>query len=113
MVSRVDLLIAVIGIVVSVVGSSTAMWMTLLKKADKDDVVRLESRLESRMETGFTRLESRMDTMFGGLESRMDTAYGGINGRMDRLDGRMDRIENKLDALILRFLPDHLPDTGT
>jgi len=90
MVSRVDLLIAVIGVVVSVAGTSTAMWMTLSKKADRDDLARVESRLESGMEAGFARLD----------------------GRMDRLDGRMDRIESKLDALILRLLPGHLPDTG-
>jgi hypothetical protein len=55
MVDRVDLLIAVIGIVVSVVGSSTALWIALSKKVDKEDLGRLESR--------FDRLEGKLDTL--------------------------------------------------
>jgi hypothetical protein len=55
MVDRVDLLIAVIGIVVSVVGSSTALWIALSKKVDKADLGRLESR--------FDRLEGKLDTL--------------------------------------------------
>lgn len=102
MVSRADLLIAVIGIVVSVVGSSTALWMVVSKKADREDVARLESRLESRMESGFARLDSKLD----GAATRLE-------GRMDRLDARMDRIEAKLDAVILRFFPGHLPEPGS
>ena len=86
MVDRVDLLIAVIGIVVSILGSSTALWMALSKKPDKEDLARLEGKVD-------------------GVETRLD-------GRMDRLDGRIERIEAKLDALILRFVPDHLPDAG-
>jgi len=97
MVTRVDLLIAVIGIVVSVVGSSTALWMTISKKADKEDV----SRVESRIESGFTRLDGKIE----GVENRFGT-------RMDRLDTRFDRLEAKFDALILRFGPGHLPETG-
>ncbi len=61
MVDRVDLLIAVIGIVVSVLGSSTAVWITLSRKPDKEDLA---------------------------------------------------RVEGKLDALIMRFVPDHLPHPG-
>lgn len=55
MVDRVDLLIAVIGIVVSVVGSSTALWIALSKKVDKEDLGRLETRLD--------RLEGKLDTL--------------------------------------------------
>ena len=69
MVDRVDLLIAVIGIVLSILGSSTALWMSLSKKADREDLTRLETRIDI-----------------------------GLN-----------RFEGKLDALILRFVPDQLP----
>jgi hypothetical protein len=55
MVDRIDLLIAVIGIVGSVVGSSTALWIALSKKVDKEDLGRLESRLD--------RLEGKLDTL--------------------------------------------------
>ncbi|HLF40651.1 MAG TPA: hypothetical protein VI854_04150 [Acidimicrobiia bacterium] len=61
MVDRVDLLIAVIGIVVSVLGSSTAVWITLSRKPDKEDLA---------------------------------------------------CVEGKLDALIMRFVPDHVPHPG-
>jgi hypothetical protein len=98
MVSRADLLVAVIGIVVSVVGSSAALWMAVSNKADRFD----PSPLESRIESGFTRLDSKID----GVENRLD-------GRIDRLDARMDRIEAKLDAVILRFFPGPLPETGS
>jgi len=83
MVDRVDLLIAVIGIVVSVVGSSTALWIALSNKADNEDL----ARLETRFDTGLTRVETKLET---GLT----------------------RVETKLDALILRFVPEHLPDPG-
>jgi hypothetical protein len=59
MVDRVDLLIAVIGIVVSVVGSSTALWVALSKKPDKEDLARLESRLE----TDVARVETKLDAL--------------------------------------------------
>jgi len=45
MVDRVDLLIAVIGIVVSILGSSTALWMAVSKKALWPVDVRFERRL--------------------------------------------------------------------
>lgn len=61
MLDRVDLLIAVIGIVVSVLGSSTAVWITLSRKPDREDLA---------------------------------------------------RVEGKLDALIMRFVPDHVPHPG-
>ena len=59
MVDRVDLLIAVIGIVISVVGSSTALWITVSKKADKEDL----SRLETKLETGLARVETKLDAL--------------------------------------------------
>ena len=98
MVDRIDLLIAVTAIVVTVVGSSTAQWVTLAKKADKDDL----RRLEARMDDGFDRLEVRMDDGFDRLESRVGLKF-------DRLENRFDRLEDKLDALILRFVPEQLP----
>jgi len=61
MIDRVDLLIAVMGIVVSVLGSSTAIWISLSRKPDKEDLA---------------------------------------------------RVEGKLDALIMRFVPDHVPHPG-
>jgi hypothetical protein len=80
MVDRVDLLIAVIGIVVSILGSSTALWIALSKKADREDLVRLEGKLDS----GLNRLDAKLDS--------------GLN-----------RVEAKLDALILRLVPEQLP----
>jgi hypothetical protein len=47
MVDRVDLLIAVAGIVVSVLGSSTALWMAVSKKPDREDLARVEGKLDA------------------------------------------------------------------
>jgi len=58
-VDRLDLLIAVIGIVVSVVGSSTALWIALARKPDREDLARLEGRLD------------RVDTKLDGLILRL------------------------------------------
>ena len=80
MVDRFDLFIAVAAVVATVVGSSTAQWVAVSKKADKDDL----RRLEARMDDGFGRLEARFDLQF-------------------------DRLENKVDALILRLVPEQLP----
>jgi hypothetical protein len=44
-VDRVDPLIAVIGIMVSVVGSSTALWVALSKKPHREDLARVEGKL--------------------------------------------------------------------
>jgi len=98
MISRVDLLIAVIGTVVSLVGSSTAIWMTLSKKADKDDLARLESRLDSRIDG----LEDRIEGMAGRLDNKIADVE-------TRLAASLSRIDTKLDALILRFVPEQLP----
>ena len=92
MIDRVDLLIAVIGIVASVMGSSTALWMAMSKKADSEDVRRLEDRLDA----GLTRLESKLDASLTRLESKLD------NG--------LTRVESKLDTLlILRVVPESPP----
>jgi hypothetical protein len=88
MIDRVDLLIAVIGIVASVVGSSTALWMALSKKADKDDL----TRLESRFQTDLNRLENKLETQLGRVETKLET--------------QLARVERKLDGLIIRLLPE-------
>lgn len=84
MLDRVDLFIAVTGVVVSVLGSSTALWMAISKKADRADVARLETKLDHRID----RLETK-------LEAKLDSGLG--------------RVEAKLDALILRLVPEQFP----
>ena len=87
MVDRIDLLIAVAGIVVSVLGSSTALWMAISKKADREDLVRLETRLDHRID--------RLETKFDALDVKMQSGF--------------NRLDAKIDALILRLVPDQLP----
>ena len=70
MVDRVDLLIAVIGIVISVVGSSTALWVTLARKPDREDLGRLESRLDS-VEANLRADVNRIDFKLDGLIIRL------------------------------------------
>ncbi len=88
MIDRVDLLIAVVGIVVSIVGSSTALWIAVSKKADKEDLARLESRIE----TDLARVESTFERDLARVESRIETDLA--------------RVETKLDGLIIRLLPE-------
>ncbi|MCA1846307.1 MAG: hypothetical protein LC792_24550 [Actinobacteria bacterium] len=98
MIDRVDLLIAVIGIVISVVGSSTALWLALSRKADKEDVAHVESRLDAKIDHLEARVDAKIDHLEAKilhLEARMDTGFA--------------RVESKLDALMLRFLPEQLP----
>jgi hypothetical protein len=91
MVDRVDLLIAVIGIVVSILGSSTALWMAVSKKADREDLVRLEAKLDS----GINRLDAKLDSGISRLDAKLDSG--------------ISRLDAKLDALVLRLLPEQLP----
>ncbi len=59
MIDRVDLLIAVGGIVVSVFGSSTAMWMALSKKPDRAHLARVETKLGADL----SRVETKLDAL--------------------------------------------------
>ncbi|MGH9010751.1 MAG: hypothetical protein ACRDYF_13015 [Acidimicrobiia bacterium] len=64
MIDRIDLLIAVVAIVTSVLGSSTALWAALAKKPDREDLVRLESRfdgLEAKVAADLNRVETKLD----------------------------------------------------
>jgi hypothetical protein len=74
MIDRVDLLIAVIGMVISVVGSSTAMWLALSKKPDRADLVRVETKL---------------DTMDDRIAGRLT----GIEVTLARIDERLAAVE--------------------
>jgi uncharacterized protein (DUF885 family) len=122
-IDRLDLFIAVIGVVAAIVGSSAPLWMALSKKADKEDVARLEARMDTkldalgtRMDTKLDALETRMDTKLDALETRMDTKLGALAGKVDsvetRLGASLTRVEGKLDALILRLVPEQLPPSG-
>ena len=106
MIDRVDLLIAVIGIVVSILGSSTALWVALAKKADKDDLARVEVRLESSL----ARLEERFESNLGRLEERFESNLGRLEERFEsnlgRFESSQSRIESKLDGLIIRLVPE-------
>lgn len=93
MIDRIDLFIAVMGVVVSVVGSSTALFMAVAKKADKDDLTRVETRLEAKIDGVENRLGAKLD----GLEARMGAG--------------LSRVETKLDSLILRLVPEQFPQT--
>jgi hypothetical protein len=74
MIDRVDLLIAVIGVVVSVLGSSTAMWMALAKKPDRADLDRLEGRLDA-------------------MDLRIGDRLSGIEVTLARIDERLAAVE--------------------
>jgi uncharacterized protein (DUF885 family) len=111
-IDRLDLFIAVIGVVAAIVGSSAPLWMALSKKADKEDVAHLEARMDTKLDA----LGTRMDTKLDALETMMDTKLGALAGKVDsvetRLGASLTRVEGKLDALILRLVPEQLPPSG-
>jgi chromosome segregation ATPase len=59
--------------------------------ASRDDLTRLESRLDGKFES----LESRLDGKFENLESRFD---GKLESLESRLDGKLESLESRLNA---------------
>ena len=109
MVDRIDLLIAVVGIVAAIVGSIAPLWMALSKKADKEDLTRLEARMDAR----FDAVEAKFEAKFDALEAKFDTKLDNkVDGVETRLGATLARVEGKLDALILRLVPEQLPPPG-
>ena len=106
MIDRVDLYISVVGVVASVVGSSAALWMALSKKSDKEDVARLEARMDTKLDAVETRLGARIDTVETRLGARIDAVDARVDGTENRLGATLTRVETKLDALILRLVPE-------
>ncbi|HEV8626466.1 MAG TPA: hypothetical protein VG034_18605 [Acidimicrobiia bacterium] len=84
MVDRIDLLIAVVAIVTSVLGSSTALWAALAKKPDREEFVQLRQDFHS--------LETKITADLKGLEAKVAAD--------------LNRVETKLDGLILRLVPE-------
>jgi hypothetical protein len=84
MIDRVDLLIAVLAVVVSLVGSQTAMWVALSKKADRSDLIRVEARLEGKL---------------GVLEAKLDALDDRIGGRLTGIETILARIDERLAAV--------------
>jgi chromosome segregation ATPase len=70
--------------------------------ASRDDLTRLESRLDGKFES----LESRLDGKFENLESRFDGKLESLESRLDgkleslesRLDGKLESLESRLNA---------------
>jgi hypothetical protein len=84
MIDRVDLLIAVMGMVVSVLGSSTAMWLALSKKPDRAELVRVETKL---------------DAMEDRIGSRLDAMDDRIVGRLAMIEVTLARIDERLASV--------------
>jgi hypothetical protein len=78
MIERVDFLVALVAIVVTLVGSQTALWLAIQQKADKADL---------------NRLEAKFDSFTAALERKADKED-------------LARIEAKLDTLLLRLMPE-------
>ena len=112
MVDRIDLLIAVVGIVAAIVGSSAPLWMALSKKADKEDLTRLEARMDARFDASdakFDAIDAKFDTLEARFDSKLDAKVDGLEARMG---ASLARVEGKLDGLILRLVPERLPPPG-
>jgi Skp family chaperone for outer membrane proteins len=59
--------------------------------ASRDDLTRLEGRLDGKIESH----ESRLDGKFESLESRFDGKFENLEGR---LDGKLESLESRLNA---------------
>jgi hypothetical protein len=72
------------GMIVSVLGSSTAMWLALSTKADRADLVRIETKIDA------------MDDRIG---SRLDAMDDRIGGRLAVIEVTLARIDERLAAV--------------
>ena len=88
--------IITVGIGLAVLVSGLFAWL-------RADMVRMESRLNTRMDERIGSSEARMDERIGSLEARMDERIGNSEARMDerfsRMDERFSRIEGQIQIL--------------
>ena len=81
--------IITVGIGLAVLVSGLFAWL-------RADMVRMESRLNTRMDERIGSSEARMDERIGSLEARMDERIGNSEARMDerfwQLDERFSRM---------------------
>jgi hypothetical protein len=70
----------------------------------KEDI----ARLEGKMEVMYERLEGKMEAMYERLEGKMEAMYERLEGKMEAMDERFEgktvRLEGKIDALGNRLL---------
>ena len=81
--------IITVGIGLAVLVSGLFAWL-------RADMVRMESRLNARMDERIGSSEARMDERIGSLEARMDERIGSLEARMDE---RFSRIEGQIQIL--------------
>jgi chromosome segregation ATPase len=69
---------------------TTDLTTTILRNI-RDDIARLETKLNGKIESTFDKLDSRMDR----LDSRMDR----LDSRMDKLETKVDKLDSRVEAL--------------
>lgn len=74
----------------------------LLDRAEELDL-RLEARLEARMEELEQRLGARIDVLEQRLGARIDEVEQRLGARMDALEQRLDKLEHRVEELERRF----------
>ena len=82
-------------IAIVTVGVALAGVIIASARGVRQDVARLESRLDGRIEA----LESRLDGRIGALESRVEEQFNTLHGEIGELRERMAHLEGLLDGL--------------
>ena len=79
--------IELVGILIAIlaVGATLAGMILAGSRGLRQDMVRLESRLDAKIDGS----ESRLDAKIDGLESRLDAKIDGLDAKIDGLDVRM------------------------
>ena len=84
--------IITVGIGLAVLVSGLFAWL-------RADMVRMESRLNTRMDERIGSSEARMDERIGSLEARMDERFSRMDERFSHIDERFSRIEGQIQIL--------------
>ncbi len=82
-------------IAIVAVGAALAGLILTSSRGLRQDMARLESRLDGNIGG----LESRLDGKIGGLESRLDGKIGGLESQIGELRERMAHLEGLLEGL--------------
>ena len=84
--------IITVGIGLAVLVSGLFAWL-------RADMVRMESRLNARMDERIGSSEARMDERIGSLEARMDERFSRMDERFSRIEGQIQILRDDVAEL--------------
>jgi len=78
---------------------ASTVEMILDRMATKDDLARVEARLDSKING----VEARLDAKIDGVEARLSSRIDGLETRMDRLEVKVTALGGDLEQVHLRL----------